>query len=87
MRQVRLEVEEGTSPRMLEILVRKLDLTGEDVYRVRASLGMAATMLAITSHMGTPGHYPWSEGDPSGLGLMSADPDTCSDVPRLLLCR
>jgi polyphosphate kinase len=45
---VRLEVEDTTSARMLEVLVRNLDVARDEVYRVRAPLGMAATILAIT---------------------------------------
>jgi polyphosphate kinase len=45
---VRLEVEDTTSARMLEVLVRNLDVARDEVYRVQAPLGMAATILAIT---------------------------------------
>jgi polyphosphate kinase len=45
---VRLEVEDTTSSRMLEILVRKLQVAIDAVYRVRTPLGMAATLLEVT---------------------------------------
>jgi polyphosphate kinase len=59
--------------------------------RVRGACVLGLAMRAMSrgvrwyAHLGTPGHYLQPEGDMSDLGLVSTDPDVCSDVAHLLL--